>query len=75
MQPGQIKSRTPDGIVTHDATTLGGNSGSVVLDITTGYAIALHFGGIEGETNSAVASTVVEDLLQRHVLNNAPVPA
>jgi endonuclease G len=30
---------------THDATTLGGNSGSVVLDLRTGAACGLHFQG------------------------------
>lgn len=29
----------------HDASTLGGNSGSAVIDLTTGHALALHFGG------------------------------
>jgi endonuclease G len=31
--------------VTHDATTLGGNSGSAVIDLTTGLVLAIHFGG------------------------------
>lgn len=30
---------------THDASTLGGNSGSAVLDLTAGQVLALHFGG------------------------------
>ena len=67
MQPGQIMAKGNDGIVNHDATTLGGNSGSVVLDLTTGQAIALHFGGIEGARNSAVAAPVVAKLLQENV--------
>ncbi|MCO6457829.1 MAG: trypsin-like peptidase domain-containing protein [Pirellulaceae bacterium] len=67
MQPGQIMAKGVNGIVNHDATTLGGNSGSVVLDLTSGKAVALHFGGIEGDTNSAVAAPIVADLLRRHV--------
>jgi pimeloyl-ACP methyl ester carboxylesterase len=29
----------------HDASTLGGNSGSAVIDLTTGFVLSLHFGG------------------------------
>ncbi len=68
MQPGQIMAIPRNmGIVEHDATTLGGNSGSAVLDLTTGKAMALHFGGLEGKSNSAVAAPVVSDLLREHV--------
>jgi endonuclease G len=38
----------------HDCTTLGGNSGSVVLDNETGTAIGLHFMGDVGIENYAV---------------------
>ena len=30
---------------THDASTLGGNSGSAIIDLMTGKVLALHFGG------------------------------
>ena len=40
--------------VTHDSSTLGGNSGSVVLHAQTGAAVALHFAGIYLEANYAV---------------------
>lgn len=69
LQPGRITALRSDGILEHDATTLGGNSGSTIVDLSTGDAIALHFGGIEGETNSAVAAPVVRRLLTEHVLN------
>ncbi len=39
---------------THDATTLGGNSGSVVFDTDTGGLVGLHYGGITGTANYAV---------------------
>lgn len=68
MQPGQVMAKGANGIVQHDATTLGGNSGSVVLDLTSGKAVALHFGGIEGDTNSAVAAPIVASLLDKYVL-------
>lgn len=41
---------------THDASTLGGNSGSAVLDLTTGQVLALHFGGLYLKANYAVPS-------------------
>lgn len=39
---------------THDCSTLGGNSGSAVIDIATGDVLALHFGGRYAERNFAV---------------------
>lgn len=63
---GQLTAITPDGVVHHDATTLGGNSGSVVLDLATGKAAALHFGGIEGERNLAVQAPVVAQIVDAH---------
>lgn len=44
------------GTLGHDASTLGGNSGSVVLDLSTGRAVGLHFGGIAMEANHAVSA-------------------
>jgi V8-like Glu-specific endopeptidase len=54
------------GWATHDCTTLGGNSGSVVIDIKTGTAVALHFAGLYLVENYAVpASTVRRHLKER----------
>jgi endonuclease G len=65
LQPGQITLlRTSEGTVQHDATTLGGNSGSVVVDLTSGAAAGLHYSGLEGENNYAVAAPVVTGLLR-----------
>jgi endonuclease G len=50
----------------HDATTLGGNSGSVVFDLESGKAIALHFGGIEGTRNEAVQATRLQEIIAQH---------
>ena len=47
----------------HDATTLGGNSGSVMVDLASGEAIGLQFGGIEGERDSAVQAARVRELV------------
>lgn len=40
----------------HDCTTLGGNSGSVVLDNQSGFAVGLHFMGEVEKENYAVKS-------------------
>lgn len=40
--------------VAHDCTTLGGNSGSAVIDVETGLAVGLHFGGDYLVANYAV---------------------
>ena len=39
---------------THDASTLGGNSGSAVIDLTTGIVLSLHFGGVYLKANYGV---------------------
>lgn len=49
----------------HDATTLGGNSGSVVLDMATGTPVGLHFAGKEESANYAVLASVVRQQLDR----------
>ncbi len=38
----------------HDSSTLGGNSGSCVIDLATGEVVGLHFGGNYGVANYAV---------------------
>ena len=40
--------------VTHDSSTLGGNSGSAVVDVKTGDVVGLHFAGVYLEANYAV---------------------
>jgi Trypsin-like peptidase domain len=66
LAPGTVMAVTPDGRLAHDATTLGGNSGSVVVDLTTGKAVGLHYGGIVGDRNRAVQAPVVQDRLSTH---------
>jgi endonuclease G len=66
VAPGTVMSVSPDGLLNHDATTLGGNSGSVVMDLETGQAVALHFGGFEGDRNMSVQAPVVADRLAAH---------
>ena len=63
LAPGQLTAVVAQDLVHHDATTLGGNSGSVVVDLETGKAVALHFGGIEGQRNEAVQAAHVRRLV------------
>jgi endonuclease G, mitochondrial len=61
LQPGNVRPRARiqsfENIVnamTHDASTLGGNSGSAIIDVESGEVIALHFGGEYLKANYAV---------------------
>ena len=64
LAPGQItESRGNE--IQHDCSTLGGNSGSVVLDLSSGEALGLHFAGIFLEANFAVPAGLVADRLRR----------
>ncbi|MCT7341310.1 hypothetical protein N5K55_13525 [Pseudomonas aeruginosa] len=51
--------------LTHDCSTLGGNSGSAVLSIDGGEVVGLHFGGQFRKTNYAVKASVIRSLLAR----------
>ncbi|WP_147274135.1 DNA/RNA non-specific endonuclease [Bremerella cremea] len=47
-QKRQVSSKwlsSPVAALTHDASTLGGNSGSAIIDVESGTVAALHFGG------------------------------
>ncbi|MGY4197835.1 trypsin-like peptidase domain-containing protein [Bradyrhizobium sp. USDA 4520] len=50
---------------THDCTTLGGNSGSAVIDLATGKAVALHFAGAYVLENYAVPASTIRSYLKR----------
>lgn len=64
---------TPDKTGRHDCTTLGGNSGSVVLDLKSGKAAGLHFAGLYQEANFAVSATVLTDYVKRKRWSLPPV--
>ncbi|MEM8487516.1 MAG: DNA/RNA non-specific endonuclease [Bacteroidota bacterium] len=58
--PGYVVGTEENGvIVTSDYTSLGGNSGSPVIDLETGKAAALHFAGAFRDVNHAVAADIV----------------
>jgi endonuclease G, mitochondrial len=74
LAPGEVAELIDQGrFLTHDCTTLGGNSGSVVLDLESGAATALHFAGREEVRNYAVSAPVVRARLEQ-VLTSAAVP-
>ena len=69
--PG-FTSGIEQGSTTHDCTTLGGNSGSVLLDLATGNAVGLHYAGIYEEDNFAVRASVLTDYIRRKRWNLPP---
>jgi endonuclease G len=65
LSPGKVLIvDADDWFYTHDATTLHGSSGSVVLDLE-GNAVGLHFSGDLGRANYAVKPAVLLDRLAR----------
>lgn len=66
LAPGKVTGFDGSSIL-HDCSTLGGNSGSVVLDLATGEAVALHFSGTFLTANYAVPAADVRSLYERHV--------
>lgn len=77
LQPGKVRTWADgDPKFVHDASTLGGNSGSPVFDLETHDVIGLHFGGKYLQGNNAVPLwTLTEDELLRHAGINFGQPA
>lgn len=63
LAPGQVMDRVDDDTFSHDCTTLGGSSGSVILDIATGSAAGLHFAGAFKDANYAVSAATLKEAL------------
>jgi S1-C subfamily serine protease len=62
LQPGRaVGFSTAYSAVQHDCSTLGGNSGSPVVDLETHQVIGLHFGGRYGVGNYAVPLWMLAD--------------
>ena len=74
LAPGQLTETKPD-VLLHDCSTLGGNSGSVVLDLETGQAVGLHFAGRFLQANYAVPASVVAERLDRALGSKPGKPA
>ena len=66
LAPGKVMdaNHRPD-VFTHNCTTLGGNSGSVVFDISTGNAVGLHFSGSVQRQNYAAKAEAIKQVLVR----------
>src|SRR5882757_3440225 len=62
LAPGGITEVKPT-LLLHTCTTLGGNSGSAVIDLDSGQALGLHFSGSFLATNYAVRADIVKRLL------------
>jgi endonuclease G, mitochondrial len=62
LAPGGITSVEATRLL-HSCTTLGGNSGSAVIDLDSGEALGLHFSGSFLASNYAVRADVVKQLL------------
>jgi endonuclease G len=61
LQPGTIGGRRDTAsfgktvsALGHNCSTLGGNSGSALIDLSTGHVVALHFGGLYKQINFSV---------------------
>jgi endonuclease G, mitochondrial len=66
LAPGDVTAvREQEQLINHDCTTLGGNSGSAVLDLETGEAVALHFAGRERDRNFAVPAPTIRARLDQ----------
>lgn len=78
LAPGQLMDPV-NGLLQHDCSTLGGNSGSVVLDLNSGQAVGLHFAGTYLTANFAVPAQRIAEQLDKlsrpaHVVAPAPAP-
>ena len=72
LAPGQVIGVNAE-VLQHDCSTLGGNSGSVLIDLSSGAAVGLHFAGRFLEANFAVPAPIVADRVDR-VLSRRPRP-
>jgi hypothetical protein len=56
LAPGEFTNEYPDaGVFAHDCSTLGGNSGSCVVDLDSQVVIGLHYSGSYRKSNFAVS--------------------
>lgn len=60
LAPGQVM-RVDRGRLQHDCSTLGGNSGSAVVSLSSGEALGIHFAGTFLTANAAVPSALIAE--------------
>ncbi|WFT94417.1 phospholipase D-like domain-containing protein [Bradyrhizobium barranii] len=70
--PGLIIASQRNDSTEHDCTTLGGNSGSVIIDPRTGKAAGLHYAGLYKQANYAVPASVLNDYIRRERWREPP---
>ncbi|MCA0919033.1 DNA/RNA non-specific endonuclease [Pseudooceanicola nanhaiensis] len=63
FSPGKLMIAPGLSVLSHDCTTLGGNSGSPLISLEQKAAVGLHFAGKYGEGNSAVSAATLRALL------------
>ncbi|MFP2961478.1 trypsin-like serine peptidase [Myxococcus sp. 1LA] len=64
LQPGELLSLDPARQqLTHDCSTLGGSSGSPVIDLETHAVLGLHFGGSREENHAVALWQLADDPL------------
>lgn len=70
VSPGKLIGRE-DGWISYDSSTLGGYSGSCVLDLESGQVVGLHFGGSYLRANYAVELCNLKNdvLFRNHEVN------
>jgi hypothetical protein len=72
LQPGKSTGlkQTPQ-ILGHDCSTLGGNSGSCVIDLETGNVVGLHFGGqyLKGNVSVPLWKLATDAFFKKHKVN------
>jgi phosphatidylserine/phosphatidylglycerophosphate/cardiolipin synthase-like enzyme len=71
--PGMIMIAERNNSAEHDCTTLGGNSGSVIIDPKTGKAAGLHFAGLYKQANYAVPASVLNTYIKGERWREPPV--
>jgi endonuclease G, mitochondrial len=72
--PGYVIKQTADAVLSHDCTSLGGNSGSVLISLEQKRAVGLHFAGEYGKSNSAVGVTTIKNLLKGSLVTVGQIP-
>ena len=63
FSPGRITAIGDGEVMSHDCTTLGGNSGSPVISLDQKAVVGLHFAGEFGLANSAVRASTLRALI------------
>jgi endonuclease G len=72
--PGYVIKQTAEAVLSHDCTSFGGNSGSVLISLEQKRAVGLHFAGEYGKSNSAVGVTTIKKLLKGSLVTVGQIP-